>query len=360
MPNIITRMDIELPEHLETIDENGFMAYLWWQHDKGELSKKVIRIFRPTALSETGYSNDNRPDEEVKTPLKIGELEFLITTKPTTKSPFYSGINEEFGNYLRHLTEQHEKGLLRKGYRTIEKEPYIAVDILVEKLGEDLKTLLSGREGIEQKIWLTKPEQLITEVPAHLPLALDGDYESLTEHNARTFVLGGNMVSEGDRRTNGYTEERDGEKTEVKRFRGLLLDESLQVVGEYPESPTAVEYPFDTYTFVHQLEPRKRYSHSAIINAFLKGMPKRVTKKSKIGDFAVVQAMLQDESLMTKLTESGLVDGGFMKDYNPTKMDGVVYVRLQGVIERLNKYREQFSNPALEQNLIVMPTKYKS
>lgn len=359
MPSVITKTDIELPEHLKTIEESSFCRYLEWQDDKKQLSKRLKTKFKQGINSRIGYSDNNRPDKEVKEPLTIGELEFLITTKPTTKRPSYSSTNVEFGNFLNQLLEHYKRGLLKKDYRTIEGGPYITVDLFIDKLKNDLKTLLEGREGIEQKIDLIKPEPLITEVPHNFPLVFDRDYSPSTEYNARMFVLAGNMISEGNRRTDGYKEKQEGKEIEVKRFKRLLLDDSLQTIGEYPKSPTPVAYPFETYSFVHQLEPRKSYQHASIINAFINRIPKKLTKGSKIGDFIKIQAIFQDESLKTKLTELSLIDEEFMSDYNPTLRDGKVYVRLQGVIDRLNNYREKFSTTSIEQNIIIKFPKYR-
>ena len=354
MPIVVTQIEIELPDHLLTIEEGSFWRYLAWQNDRAELDRRIRTKFKEGALATTSYSDDARPAHKAETPLKIGQLEFIITTTPTTKHPAYSTINVEFGNFLQQFKEQYDKGLLGKGYRTLQGEAYIDLDVLIEKLEGDVKTLLEGKAGVQQKIALVKPQELITNVPNIISIVLGRDYSALSEYNGRMFIGAENMIKEGDGRTVGYKEG----SIEVKRFKKLLLDDSLQTIGAYPKAPTVVAYPFDEFTFVHQLEPRTRHEYGEIIAAFLKGFPTRIARNSKIGDFIKIKEMMQDEALRKKLVESGLVDESFSRDYNPTRRDKVIYVRLQGVIDRLERYRKDTINPYLEQNIFLKRHKF--
>jgi hypothetical protein len=353
MPNIITQIEIGLPDHLKSIDEQSFWKYLMWQDGKKELSRRIISKFRSSALSSPGYNDEIRPDKRVQDQKKIGELEFLITTEPTTKTPSYSGVNEEFGAFLDHLEEQYIKGLLKKGYKTIDGKFFVDLSVLKDKIESELKASLEGKEGIKQGITLMRPSDLITYFPERVPIVLENRYEALSEYNGRMFVMAENMISEGNRRTDGYAV--DG--NEIMMFKRLLLKDSLERIGDYRiKVPKAVGYAFEQFTFVHQLEPRERIAYASIVNSFIRQSPKKITRKSKIGDFSIIKAMLDGESTKAQFSGLGLIDGEFIKDYAAFRQDGTNYVRLHGVKDRLKKYRADFTKLYIEQNLSVKLT----
>jgi hypothetical protein len=314
MAEILKTIRTKLPGHLKGIEESDFIDYFRWRHDRAELDNRVVKAFRPLLTA---------PESET---VQVGSLEFLVNTTKTTKSPAYAKVSEEFGNFLDLMRSQYEQGRLRKDYRTFNNEPYLAADMLAAKLKKDLAEILTGREGIRQEVKLISH----IEIPEQLDISLDKKYDSLTEANAITYARAHNMIEEGNRRVTGFSD--------------LLFQESMRLIGEL-EWPTAVEYRFGGWAFRHHIEPRTRYKHSEVIKAFIREMPKKLTKRSRIGDLVLAQHA------------GGIpLDESFVSDYDPRHIDGRTYVRLQGTRDRLESYRERYSSPAIEQNLYALPT----
>ncbi len=354
MSQIITQLDMSLPEkELTGITEDAFWRYLIWQEDKKEVTKRIRKEFERGAFYFTGYDDDNRPPEDTETPLPIGkEMEFLIHTILTTKRPSYSSVNEEFGNYLDFLSEQHQSGILRKGIRTIDGQCYVLANDLMNKLNTDLKTLLEGRDGVRQKLEFVRPEELLKDIPRKVSMVFGRDYSALTDYNGRLYVATGNFIEDGDRKTG--------------TFKKLLLEDSLQTLGEIPEDVVALSYPFENMVFRHQLEPRATPKHKDVVYAFINPGPKRRTKKSKIGDLIKIK-MIKEQGLEDELRSKGLVDDDLINDYKPETRDGKTYVLLEGydetsseagVKKRLKSYRENLVTAGLEQNISLRPMKY--
>ena len=349
MVKIITQLDIHLPKEFVGIIEDNFWRYLLWQADRKELTKRIETKFEEGAFAFSGYNDEHRPDKEVTTPLPIGqELEFAIYTKPTTKRPAYSQVNEEFGNYLSFLLEQREKGILRKDVITIDEKPYVSVSDLTGKLNSDLETLLEGREGVRQNLELVKPAELLAKIPQTVSIVFGRDYSALTDYNGRIYVEAVNLSEEGNKRTN--------------LFKASLLEDSLKTIGVKNKNDlkevSTLSYPFESADFIHQLEPRTGYSYRDILDAFINPAPERIAKNSKIGDFIKVVMMMSDDGLAETLRNKGLVSDEFVASYKPVRREENVYVRLEGVLKRLESYRAHFTTPTVEQNIVLRPTRY--
>ena len=279
-------------------------------------------------------------------------MEFRIWTTPKQKKPSYANINEDFRSYLDFLKEHYQSELLKKRFRTIKDEPYIDVEVFIEKLNALYKSSTEGREGISQSLELVRPERLLTNITTEVVYAIDQNYGALTEANGRTYQNGLNMIVEGERRTVGY---KDEEGNEIKRFKKLLLEDSLNTLGEYPEGPTPLRYSGTGFDFIHQIEPRQSYKHASIYNQFAKELPRKITKKSKTGDLMLIQAIRNDPSFKNALLEKGLIDESFLNDYDPQLRGGYMLVRLQGVIDRFDHYKNKVyrSEPSIEQNITI-------
>ena len=351
MARILSTLNLYLPERdLTDISEDSFWTYLVWQDDKREAKKRVIKPFESGLFSLTGYDDFTRPEREEETEIKIGDdIEFLVRTAPTTKRPSYSLVNREFGNYLDFLSEQHSKGISRKGVRTYKGMCYVLVDDLIEKISSDLENLREGREGVRQKAEFLRPENLLRETPESISIVLGRDYSAITDYNARMYVYTGNFLKEGEKRAG--------------KFKTVLLYDSLNTIGSEPEEVTALSYPFEDSVFIHQLEPRRTPQHKNVITAFINPPPKRITNRSVIGDLVKIK-MMKEQGQEEYLREKGLIDDDFINDYKPQLIDGKSYVLLGGTDEdeagirkRLKQYRERFVTRNIEQNIYMRPKK---
>jgi hypothetical protein len=340
MAKRITQMKISLPKDLSEITEDNFLKYLAWGKTVKNINKHIIEPFKAAVYAKTGYSDENRPDKKVKDKVNVSEgIDFLVDTKPTTKRPSYKKVNEEFGNYVHFLAEQYGMDIRRKDIRTIDGEPYVKIDDLLAKINSELAESREGREGIEQSMTPAKPGELSGRIPESVTIAFGRDYSDLTENNARTYADVTNFLTTGNNRMNA--------------FKKKILEDSLETLGGDPEEPTALSYEFENLDFVHQLEPRKSPKHKDVVYAFIKEAPENITKRTRIGDLVKVEMLMNGDRDM--LEEKGLVDDEFIETYKPVRRADAAYVRLEGVKERLEHYRDATAKPTVEQNVYMLP-----
>jgi len=148
MVKIVKEIVAELPDVQESISEEGFRQALRWglQH-RSPLTNLVVNPFKESVIGQTGYKDSNRPDEEVKTLVEVGDkAKFNVATKPTTKRPAYAGIVTALGSFVDVTVEMRGQGKVR-GVRRIGDEHFISVPLLVGKLEEYVTAIREGREG---------------------------------------------------------------------------------------------------------------------------------------------------------------------------------------------------------------------
>jgi hypothetical protein len=347
MAEVIVDYEIPMPSKLEGITEKNFWKYLMWEYDKKILSKKIMDFFKESAISTSGYNDDNRPKKNTKVDLNIGDIKYIIEVKRTTKTPSYSDAFNSFSNYVSFLLEQHKKGIKRKDVITEEREAYVAVDDLTKKIDYDLKNILKGKEGISQKLLFAEPKDLITNIPESITYTFGRDYSALSDYNARIYRTAELFIKKADKRTNP--------------FKSMVLEDSLKTLGIKNKKElneiVAVAYSFENMKFTNQLEPRSRPKYADIFNRFIKPAPEeKMQKRSVFGDLVKIR-MIKDQNLGDMLKEKNQVDNKFYEDYNPIAKGGKIYIRLQGVKERLSFYKKELSTPSIEQNISQRPLK---
>lgn len=335
-PEVLSEVTIDLLPSITGLTEENFWRFLNWHQDEREAERRIIERFKPTIFSRTGYSDENRPAGEVEDVVRVqySDLEFLVKTKSTTKKPGYKQVNVEFGDYLRFLLERYQQGVQQKGVLTVNDEPYVLVDNLIGKLERDLENILEGKEGISQS--LTCPPQPSVD---RLTIELARDYSKFIVENAMAFIAASQLLEHGSEN--------------YKVFKDLLEDSSLEVLGGKPATPVVVTYPFEHAVFRHHLDPRITVKYAEIINtALLKDPTERITRRSRIGDLKLAR-LVKDEVLAQTLREKDLLDPEFILDYHPIIRDGQVYVRLEGVISRLEAYNGDLTSYSLNPSFSV-------
>ncbi len=338
MAHKITQIDARRVPELNGMTQSSFRGFLRWPHDKKVVVSNVIDPFKQGLLGRIGYSDDNRPKGQTVSRVGVGDVRFNVTTTPQDKSPSYKEVNETFGEYLEFLSEQHGSDVKRKGIRTFEGSAYVDVDVVLEKLNELNEESRRGKSGINQKIEVASPEDVVKYVPDRIGVVLGQNYSALTDFNARGYSGAINFVKEGDKKS--------GE------FKSRVLEQSLETLGvDSPSEVSVVGYAFEGFTVHHQLEPRSTRSHSKIIDALTKEPGVRLTKSSKIGDLHKVRMM--GEGATTQLYEKGLVDDSFVEDYSPVVRDGKDFVRIDGLQKRFEGYKNSLKSESLEQNFGV-------
>ena len=114
MAEAVTREEFKLPESISGITDESFWAFLYWERGSRRIESRVKRKFEPPLYARTGYSDDNRPTEVVEREIPVGEKTFRIQTKPTTKTPAYSEIIDDFGNFLDFINHDRWWEIFKK------------------------------------------------------------------------------------------------------------------------------------------------------------------------------------------------------------------------------------------------------
>ena len=152
MTEVVTREEYPLTG-MERLDEKAFWEYLDWQRGSRRIASKVKTPFEESLFEETGYSDQNRPEEEIWHDIQIGRKTFRVKTKPTTKTPAYKEVITGFSQYVDFLLEQREEeDALRRGVRRLDENLYVDLGVLEDKLERDKSASLSGKEGVEQGV----------------------------------------------------------------------------------------------------------------------------------------------------------------------------------------------------------------
>ncbi len=339
MTKNLTIISVRLPRLSNSINENNFLESLYWKYGYEELKSRVSEQFKRGAFASVPYNDDNRPIAKVEIPLVINkDLEFIVSVTPTKKKISYEKVNTAFGNYVNLLLDQHSDEIHRKRVLTIDEEPYIPCRDLVIKIEEYLNTLREGKEGVKRELIIVKP--LLEKTPNVVSIVVGKDYSARSEYTARTFVEAEKLLKEGSNIKNSFEE--------------FLLNEAIRELGKEPEEVTALPYQFERLGFLHQLEPRVTTPYAKIIESFIKPLKGDITTKSKIGDL-VIADMISQEGVEETLKNKGLMDKDFERDYRPRIRKGEVYVRLKGVLERLDFYKKTIRSRTIEQNISLIP-----
>lgn len=352
--------DVYLAPVLERLDVDGFWDYKEWQDARPDLSRYIINRFSGSLHGETGFTDDNPPEKPTSKKIPCGSVVFKVASKKEIKRPRYADIYHEFSDFIAGLKASYEAGRLKKGYRTVEiegkKVVFISLEVLLEKLLIDVKTMLSEKEGVKHKITLVEPAELITKVPEVITIVTGTDYTALMEYNARMYQEAINLKEEGDLRT-GFGQKKEAKK----RFKKILLEDSFGRLGGKPDQYVKVPYPFGGITFRHHIKPESTVSYESIIDAFLKPIPGTLRKGGRVGDLIMAAALdpglvdrlrkkglldeemaaaLKVDGLVDKLKEKGIWDDKFEQAYVPRVIDKKAYVLLSGPTKRLEYFKD--------------------
>ncbi len=355
---------LQLPPHLEDLSEDSFGYHQqWWNFSKPFLRGNV-KNFESSLKKWTGFSDRKRPDGKVETPIRTGSIRFIVSTEPTHKTPDYSTICNEFSNYVDFLIEQHTRDVRRRDVRTFEGEPFISHDILLEKMDSMKKEMLSGKEGIKQRIE-SNDSKMKDKIPENLDIPLR-NYGNLSGSNAEIIILSGNMLDEGKKRITGFSRGKGSNRTHYPRFRELLLEDSLQTLGllssDYEEllklpkdQEKIVDYMFgDSSCYKNLLVRQDRTSYSKILDGFIKEPPSRPKKDSNIGDFILIDTMLKDKDMFGRLQDLGFYDTEFTETYDLKRRGDKLYMSLKGLRKKMGIYADDATNVNVRQNVLKL------
>ncbi len=342
MPEIITKIDIALPEELNRLTEINFLRAISWKDESKEIKNRIVEPFEVGLFSSLPYNDSNIPKTEVRDRiLPADNLEFIITTTPTTKVTSYSNVGTELENYLKFLLGQYENQVLREGIITIDNEPYLKISLLIDKINQDIENFKSGRAGIRQNVEIAKPDTKI-DIPSAISIVIGRDYSTFSELNARAYLDAKKILVTGNER--------------AKTLERLMLEETLKTIGTKKIKETyTIVFPFENISIVYQLIPRSSISYGSIVSAFIKEKPKIIKSNSQIGDLIKAQMYLSEEE-KELLKSKSLVDEDFETNYRPRIRSEEVYIRLKGLITRFSLYKVKHSSSSIEKNYWIHST----
>ncbi len=329
---IVSHKDILAPRIESSIEEKNFLEYLKWQNDKELITTIIINPFRNKALENVDLGSE----EMIKKPYVINDIHFEISLKKTTKRPSYKSAIENFKKEIEMLKTQYDRGMARKGYKTIDGELFLEMGYVVGVLKESIEKSKKGKEGFERKFELISPENLKKFVPRKVTIVFGQDYSVQTESNARIFVESNNFLHMYDE----YAEE----------FKKKVRDDSFDILGREISKAAAVLYSFDNYRFQHIIIPRYLIKYQKVIESLTKEPPRNITKKSKIGDMEKIKLIIIDGA-EEFLKEKKLLDEHFLNDYKPTRAGDRIFLRADGILKRVRDYENKFRNLHYQQPL---------
>ncbi|MCX6814118.1 MAG: hypothetical protein NTY20_00480 [Candidatus Aenigmarchaeota archaeon] len=150
------------------------------------LTTELLNPFDEKLKESTGWSDEKIPKTIEKTPYKFKEVEFFVTTKPTTKRPGYAEIYDDIIVYLNFVLEECKKGASIKNIKTLDDTPHILVKSLIERVQGKGEEII--KEGVEQKIDYSESERLKEEKSSMLWIPTKRNTKELNSDNSIIYV----------------------------------------------------------------------------------------------------------------------------------------------------------------------------
>lgn len=303
--DIPTNLVLENPGSFGQLNDQAAETFERVERKTLPLLEKIISPFEAMNKERTGYSNDNRPEEEVVDQHEYGKVNLFVKTTPTTLKTNYKAVIEETENFLKFVAKDYSEGRSRKGLLTINQEPYIALSNVIETIQALKNTALEGKEGISQKMWAEAPEELAHQGLEKVVFKIGQDYSQPTPENAADYVRADAL-----------------KKHIMANFYNPFLEEIKMQTGfskdNLPQGTTDDFVRVGNYLFPVQIIPKESVKYAKIIDALIKPLNIRITPTT--GELIKLR-----EGIMTEALEA----------YAPKSREGEVYVRLERVMERI-------------------------
>lgn len=136
------------------------------------LDTVIINPFEASLKERVGFSDDNRPNEEIVTKVTIDRIGFSVITTPTTKRPQYAKLYDSLVKYITHIEEEHQRIGRLKDISIIDSEPFILIDLLFDKIMSLREDAMEGKEGVTQTIDID-PKTVPNDVIGATAIAVD-------------------------------------------------------------------------------------------------------------------------------------------------------------------------------------------
>lgn len=287
------------------------------------LKKLVISPFEELLKSATGYSNDNLPRGKSEDVVSCGDFSFTVTSEQRTKRPAWAEVFTDTQEYLGFIAEGHSEGVQRRGVRTFDDRPYLAIDEVVGKI----TGLSEGVKVDEVKQSITSRQNLdYTNDPLVVPLT--GEL-GLIEADARLYL-------------NAVALQGALQDAVVKPFESAL---KAQTGYDNSRVPAAMEEKWvqvGENVFGIQTIPEETVRYAAVINDLVKAAPSRITARSKFGE-------------LTALREGLSLASDIVAAYAPRVFGGDTFVSVAGVQERLGALKTEHTKTTVNQKIAYFP-----
>lgn len=292
-----------LPGYIELDDDSGDNYYKASQR-KAFLSSEIINPFEDSLKEFTDYNDDNIPSSDMEVTCDIGDLRFVLNATPTKKRPGYKEVFEEIDGYLRTRLAEYNAGERPVGIFTIEGQPYISANEVLEAMGKQKRKVTS--KGVKVSI-ARRPDVGINGDSIVVPLGMDL-YE-LTEGNAMRYLEALGMCQ-------GYDDIISGFEQDLLGFTGFSNDNP-------PEQTEHMYRQVGRHIFHVKSVPYETISYGKVIS----GLDKKPGKKKveNGGDLTLVTNDIEVPRL-------GI--------YKTKIREGDHLVRLKALIKRIDKLVE--------------------
>jgi len=167
----------------EKLTRKNLETYLSANSELELLKKVVIDPFETSLKEFVGYNDGNIPDEKKDIEAQIGRYKFNVEVKPTTTAA-YAKVFNDVQDYASGLIQGAEFGRKREGVRTIDSQPHVLLDDIVDVLNDSIKNNTSS--DVSKKIKPLMKNAELTE--KFFEVSINDNYNDLNDANARTYL----------------------------------------------------------------------------------------------------------------------------------------------------------------------------
>ena len=311
-----------LPEEATKLNEDAAQRYFETLLDTcAFLRREVIEKIEKAVKERSDYDDNSPPDEVAKENFNLGGLELTLVTVPTEKKPSYAEIYKKIFDYVNFLREDFKEGNLHQNLVSIDKKPYVSLDMLIKRIKGMRKVL----EGVRQEFHYEVPEILQKLI---VPMA---DYEKLPQESeiygkARAFfdeaIIRGKKTFEN---LLGQSAQIPSPKKKGKEAEENKTIENWRSIGDYIFK-TIVE------------KPSMGTSYAGIYNALVL----EHKKPEKCGELMLLQQGMQDK-----------MPSMIMSPYDLRKRNDAKFVSLNGFGRRLHRIYLENSSIKEDKRVVV-------
>jgi len=265
-------VSVDKPKPITKFDNESADLYQRGKHYITPLlDSLIINSFEDDLKKRTGFSDSNPPQKETETEIIVDRISFTVITSPSTKRPQYTLVYEEVTNYVSHLIEEHQRIGRIKDITRIDNEPYISLNLLIEKIKNTIENAKVGKEGIKQKI--TYDEETVSkDIINATALAVNVSRTNKidVEGSARIYLMAKQI--------------HDAYSENIKRFEELIkLRTGFSKENIPDESKEIIITEIPKYLFLVKVIPTVTTSFTKIINNLVYETPTgKITEKTGI------------------------------------------------------------------------------